>query len=980
MKHIALVLLNFVLAFGSMARAQGDHAALLPADAGINGGTSASALERAGAYMAIPLPQADLDALAQISSSACYGGSQQWLRAEGLFGMGRYDDAREAYEEFMDANPASALVAEACLRLAQCDMACGQWQQARDMLSRVAVRSLTPSGQVAYTYSEGLCQLAVGNEAEATQAFEAVGTLARGINHSSVRRLIGAASYYLGVIKYNSGDYARGAAGMQQLDATSEPGRRRDVFIAGAALANGNNEVAANTARRALAIQGLTDSERAAAEHIAGEALWKLGRRDEALPLLQRHVQLSSEPAPSALYILGVEEYRDGDSSRAVELLAPVTESGSELAGEASLVRGQALYKLGRRDDAAGAFQAAMTKLQDDDRRRQAYYNYAVTRFGGASVPFSSASTTFEDFLQRYPSGPYTDIVRGFLARGYLADEDYDRALERLDGITNPTPEALASKRHVLYLLGNRALNNGDYAGASAYLDRAAAISGDRALGQEIQLARGRALLGQGRYEAAANVLRSYADTRGVANIPEANYYLGYALLGLRRNGAADAAFAAAENSRRFAGAELADILNRRADIASAGQDFNAAAALYGRALNADRASGDYAAFHRARMFSYARNYNGAIEALEAFGRDYPASALMPDALLEKASAQVAAGRKADAVESYNALIERFSGTAQGRQAYIQKAMTLLESGRREEAIDAYKLVVSRFPSSAEAEQASGLLRAILADQNRGAEYVAFINSIDGVQLIDRTEAAELEFGTARHKLMAQADTTAMVAFLNAYPDAAQAEEGLALLAQADYDADRTEEALARWQALEPRASTAAMVMRARMGIMRAARDLGDNALAGATAATILGSSAAPGADLTEATFSRAQYLAADSVSMPEAIALWQSVAGRTDELYGAKSAYAAAEALYEQGQLDEALEAARALASSRSPHQYWIARAFILQADVLAAKGRNTEAREYLRALIENYPGSETDIRVMARERLDSLDNQDNQ
>lgn len=970
------------LGAGGLAGAEAAEVDIPQADAGLTRAVPAAALERAAIYMSVPLPQADLDALAQISEpGSAYDAPAEWLRAEGLFGLGRYVDAAEAYCEYIDANPASGQVAAARLRLAQCDMAAGKWAQALARLSTVGRSALSPAQGVAFAYSKGLCHLAAGNDAAAERDFSEVGTLSRGMNQPAVRHLAGAASYYLGVMKYNSGDYARGAAAMQQLDVTTEPGRRRDVFVAGAALAKGNNEIAASTARRALAVAGLNDSERAAAEHIAGEALWKLDRRDEALPFLQRHVQLAANPAPAALYILGVEEYRAGNNSRAAELLGVVAESDSELAPEASLVRGQALYKLGRREDAAVAFQnAASAATLDEDRQRQAYYNYAVTRFGGASVPFGSASATFEDFLQRYPSGPYTDRVRGFLARGYLAEEDYDRALERLEGMTQPGPEAVAAKRYVLYMLGNRALNNSDASRALNYLDRAAAIPGDRALGNEIQLARGRALLGKGQHEAAAGVLRSYVSSRDASNVPVANYYLGYALLGLQRYDAADAAFDAAGNSQRFSGQALADILNRRADIAYYNHNFGEAATLYGCALNADRASGDYAAFNRARMFGYARNYSAAIEALEAFGRDYPSSALMPDALLEKASAQVAGGRKDDAIATYDALIDRFSGTAQGRQAYIQKAMTLLESGRREEAVDAYKRVVARFPSSAEAEQASGLLRAILADQNRGAEYVAFINSVEGMQAVDRTEAAALEFGTARHKLTASNDTTAMVAFLAQYPDAQEAEEGMALLAQADYDADRTEQALARWQSLEPRASSAAMAMRARMGIMRAARDLGDTALAGATAATILGSSAAPGADLTEATYSRALYLASDSTRIPEAIELWQSVAGRTDELYGAKSAYAAAEALHEQGKQDQALEAARNLASSRSPHKYWIARAFILQADVLAAKNRKTEAREYLRALIENYPGSETDIRVMAQERLDALNNSQNQ
>lgn len=964
-------LLSLALALAATAAAATEP--LPDLSLGIIGPTPAAALSRAEAYINVPLAQADLDALTALAADTDCA-EAAWLEASGLFGMARFADASDAYADFIAANPAAPKAAAAKMRIAECALAQNEYGKALGMLRKISPAALTPTEQAEYYYALGLCNLALGNSAKARVAFEAVTASDAAHAPAPVKRLASAAAYYNNVIKYNAGAYSEAGAGLLSADASAEPGRRRDVFLAGALLAGGNNEMAAATARRALAVDGLTDSERSAAEHIAGEALWKLGRTSEAVPYLRRHVELTTTPSAEALYMLGVDAYRHGDNATAADWLGRAAESTHEVAPMASLMLGQALYNLNRRDAAAAAFHTASEASGlEPDLARQAYYNYAVTRFGGASVPFQSSSATFEDFLRRYPSGPYTDRVREFLARGYLADEDYVRALERLEAMTAPSPEALAAKRHVLYLLGNRELNTGNAASALRYLDRAAAIGGERSLGAEIQLARGRAQMMGGNHAVAASTLQGYLASRNVANAPVANYYLGYALLGQNRNAEADAAFSAARNSGRFAGKELADILNRRADIAYYGHKFTDAADLYGQALSADRASGDYAAFNRGRMLAYNRDYNGALAAFADFRRDYPASALMPDALLETAAAQVASDNNSGAVATYNTLIDSYPRTSQGRQAYIQKAMTLLEGGNREEAITAYKQVVQGFPSSREAEQAASLLRAILADQNRGAEYVVFMNSVEGMQLTDRSEAATLEFGTARHRLQG-GDTAAMEAFLTQYPDVPEAEEGLALLAEADYDADRTEQALARWQSLEPRASTAAMAMRARMGILRAARDLGDTDLAGQTAATILESSAAPGADLTEATFSRAMYLAADSATAPEAIRLWQSVASRTDELYGAKSAYCAAEALFAAGDSDAALEGARALASSRSPHQYWIARAFILQADILNAQGKPREAREYLRALLQNYPGSETDIRVMARERLDAI------
>ena len=66
---------------------------------------------------------------------------------------------------------------------------------------------------------------------------------------------------------------------------------------------------------------------------------------------------------------------------------------------------------------------------------------------------------------------------------------------------------------------------------------------------------------------------------------------------------------------------------------------------------------------------------------------------------------------------------------------------------------------------------------------------------------------------------------------------------------------------------------------------------------------------------------------------------------------------------------------AVEALTTSGTPHSYWLARGFILLSDIYAAQGKKFEAREYLNALRENYPGSESDIFMMIDSRLSSLE-----
>lgn len=928
---------------------------------------------------------------------------RRMLMAKSRYALGEYNAAMLEFAGIVENYPTSAEALEASVGVADCFFAQGDYKRALDSYSGVKTGRLAPVRAAELNYRCGVCEFELDNTVSAIRYFSAAA------NENATRS---AANFYLGVISFNDGDYDKARQYFNQTNQSTEPGRGAPFYLAQIEYAQGSWAKALSQARQVL--KACPESEREEMLRVAGESLCLLGQKNDGLEYLRKYLVVSKNPAASALYLVGADDFANGNYELAIEHLRSAAESEDpKLAQSAYLFIGQSFMHLGDNDAALMSFDKA-TKISggDPEVEESAYYNYAVAKFEGATIPFKSSAETFEEFLRRYPSGPYSERVAGYLAGGYLADKDYVRAVERIDRVKRPTDAMLGTKLQALYALAWTDFQSGDYQSALANIDKGISLARyDAKIATELDLVKAQVLLRQGENEEASKYFRSYLDksSRRATNRSVASYGLGYALYELKNVSGARRAFTDA-----LQGADkdmTADIYNRLGDLSQATQDFAAAATYYDKSAQSNPAASDYSALQIAKMKGYQRDYKGKLNALDAFIRDYPSSPLVPEALLETTQAQISLGHNEDAVNTYRRLIDGYPSTSQGRRGYLEMAMTLLDMERRDDAIDAYRSVISLYPSSEEATQAASLLRNLYASDGRASDYIEFINSVDRAPRIDAAEAETLSYTSAINDYRSKRNTGQIEDFIAKYPesgyrtellgillddargkgddqkataiaeeiitrspDSRVAERAMLVKARSLYDHGSIPEALEVYQQLKARSSDQATTASARLGVMRAARDMGEYKLAADEADLLLGTPASGEKDYTvaEAKFTKACALEADG-KIDEAIALWQSGAANTSELYGAKSAYRAAEALFESGKNKQALSAAQKFVKSGSKQRYWVARGFILLSDIYKAKGNEYEARQYLEALRENYPGDETDIRMMIESRLNN-------
>ncbi len=871
--------------------------------------------------------------------------------------------ALEAVERWLTEYPAAPGHETALLALANLHFDLEEFADALRIYKTIPIDALGEAQAADCLYHLGYCQLKMANYHAAERCYTRLTGYSDYYNN---------AQFYLGYIAYAKEDYATAERCFANVRPDGMPSELAPYYLAQIFYRQGRYREAAAAAGRLLANPHAQAEPEfiAEAERIAGESAWHDGNISEAVAHLEKYLTLTSEPLPSALYVLGVANYDKGAYMTAIEMLPAVTGEDNAMGQSALLYLGLANLRLGNYNSASLSLDKASRMTHSPETQEQALYNLAVAKTEGGKVPFGNTTALLEEYLTRFPNSSHASEVADYMVTGYATENNYPAALAAIEKVRRPDRKILATKQKVLYTLGTRELQSGQSRSALNHLSEAAAMKGyDDSTAAEALLWMGEAQYQLGEYGDAIESYNLYLrqPQGSQLNRALAYYDLGYARFARKEFTAAKKDFtrflqdapAAVEPSLR------ADALNRLADSQYYTGDFRGAEADYRRSATVNPKTADYPTFQLGLMQGLQRDHNTKIATLNELITTFPGSSLIPNALLEIADSYGELSRPQDAIDTYTKLINLYPTTAQGRKGELLLAITYLHNNNRTAALNHYKHVITAFPTSEEARVASDDLKQIYADEGRVGDYMTFINSIPDAPRPEMAEMARLTLLSAEKALEANRLNDAWQNandVVSRYPDSESAIEALALRAEVERRQGRSPEALASYTALAEKASESADINNARMGILRVSRDLGDNPLTIATADQLLTSSALGASDHREVTFIKALALS-DQGNTAEAMTLWEELGEDADDLYGTKSLYYIALAHFDGHRDAEAKIAVNRLIDANPPHDYWLAKGFILLSDLLRREGNEFEANEYLRSLRENYPGTEPDI-----------------
>jgi TolA-binding protein len=383
----------------------------------------------------------------------------------------------------------------------------------------------------------------------------------------------------------------------------------------------------------------------------------------------------------------------------------------------------------------------------------------------------------------------------------------------------------------------------------------------------------------------------------------------------------------------------------------------------------------------------------------------------MDDALYEQGRAFVQMEDNANAIARFNILVKKFPESNVARRAANEIGLLYYQDDKYPEAIQAYKQVIAGYPGSEEARLAQRDLKSIYIDLNKVDEYANFASTIPGGANFDVNERDSLtyvaaervymrgEVAEARNSFTRYLQTFPEGAFsLNAnyyiglidynqkayesaarhldkvleYPNNKYSEDAMLMGAEMAYTAKDYEKALHIYKQLKDKAASMERRRLAKTGMLRSAHMLGNEEEIIFAATDLLADTKLAPELSNEAHYYRAKaYL--DAGKTDGAMEDLKVLAKDTRNVYGAEAKYKVAQIYFDGGQTDKAEQEVLNYIEVSTPHTYWLARSFVLLADVYMKLGRNLDAKQYLLSLKQNYQADD-DIAGMIESRLEKL------
>jgi TolA-binding protein len=748
-----------------------------------------------------------------------------------------------------------------------------------------------------------------------------------------------------------------------------------------------------------------------------GDAYYNKGNFKEALPYLEKFATGTKISDREDKYQLAYCYYKTGETDKAITLLREMGSRNDLLSQNIWFILGDCYLQKGDRKRAQFGFSEA-SKLDFDKKiREDALFNYAKITYETSYSPFGEATASFQKYIELYPGSDRIEEAYNYLVSTYLQAKNYKAALASLDRIRSKDSRLEEAYQRVAFYRGLELFRNMELEASVNMFDKSLKYQKyDRQLKARAIYWRGEANYRLGNFENARADYTEFMAIPGSMLLSESGlvrYNLGYTLYNLRDYETALTHLKTFESNVASARSEvMADARNRIGDCYYITTKYAEAISYYDKVIDFGKVDADYAMFQKGFSLGLMNDERGKSEVLTLLVSRYPTSAYIPNAVFERGRAYLVLNEYSKGEADFNTIITSYQSTPFVPRAIVQLGLLYYNLGENEKAIAQYKKVIENYKSTPEARYAMTGLKNVYVEINDVDAYFAYLKTLQGYGDVNLAEKDSLLYTSGENLYITGKYDRATEVFrnyMNEFPNGsflqnAQfylaeclksagkneeavklytavtdapnnqfTEQALIALAGICYDMEDFTSSLKNYEMLEKTAGNSENMIISLRGGLRSAYQLGDAQKTISAADKIGNTVNVPEELMREAVFMRAKANYSLN-NFDEALNDFRKTATEVASAEGAESKYRVAELLFRKDQITESEKVVNEFIDQNTPHQYWMARMFILLSDISVKKGDTLQARATLQSLKDYYTIDNDGILDEVRAKLDAL------
>jgi TolA-binding protein len=748
-----------------------------------------------------------------------------------------------------------------------------------------------------------------------------------------------------------------------------------------------------------------------------GDAYYNKENYKEALPYLEKYSAGAKASAREDKFQLGYCYYKTGDIDKAIKILLDISARNDLLSQNIWNVLGDSYLKKGDKKRAQLAFGEASKLDFDKQIKEESLFNYAKLTYELSYSPFGEAIASFQEYIDLYPGSERIQEVYDYMVAAFLQLKNYKAALAALDKIPKKDSRLEEAYQRVAFFRGMELFKNLEIEASINMFEKSLKYEKyNRQIRARAYYWKGEAWYRLGSFGKAKDDYEAFMGIPGSMLLGEYNlvrYNLGYTFFNLKDYPTALNHFKTFESAVTNVRPEvLADAKNRIADCYYISTNYAMANSYYDKVIDYGKLDADYAMFQKGFSQGLMNDQKGKAETMTSLTQKFPASSYVPNAIFERGRAYLVMEDYKRGEADFNTVISSYPLSQFVPRTMVQLGLLYYNLGENEKAVAQYRKVIENYKSTPEARDALTGLRNTYIEMNDVEAYFAYIKTLDGYGDINMAAKDSMLYNSGENLYInSKYDKAAEIFknYLNEFPNGSFRQNAQYYLAECLRSSGNTDEALKLYTAvseepnnqyveqsllaastilfdkedytaalgsyekLENISGSNATKLTALKGQLRSAYQAGDAEKTIAAAAKINGLP-----DISEELNREATFMSAKANyslnNFDAALAEFRKVAKEVTSIEGAESKYRVAELLYKKEKTDEAEKVISEFVNQNTPHQFWMARMFLLLADISIKKGDTLQARATLQSLKEYYTIDNDGILDEVKSKLDQL------